>query len=76
LVKDIETYAARSSDDSFQGLQVQGIFIDETVNLYSPKVKQYLDGIDEKIKTNDGIGGDRIVRAQCPIRVEFKLIFN
>jgi hypothetical protein len=63
LIKDVETYAARSNDDSFQGLEVQGIFIDETVNLYSPKVKQYLDGIDEKIKANDGIGGDRLVRA-------------
>jgi hypothetical protein len=62
VLRDIKTYGDRHKDEPLNGLQIQGIFVDETVNLYSPKVAQYLGRIDEEIKANDGIGGDRIVR--------------
>jgi hypothetical protein len=62
VFEDIQTYAAWPSNEASLGLGVEGIFIDETVNLYSAHAKEYLDGIDAKIKAVDGIGGDRIVR--------------
>ena len=58
---DIQRYGSRSRG-SVAGLEVQGIFLDETTNLYSSRVKSYLDEIDEKVKAMVGIGGDRIVR--------------
>jgi hypothetical protein len=58
---DIQVYADRGKDRS-SGLQVQGIFLDETTNLYSPPVKQYLDQIDDKVRGTDGIAGEKIVR--------------
>ncbi|KAF1919939.1 Spherulation-specific family 4 [Ampelomyces quisqualis] len=56
VCKDVQTYADRSSI----GLEVQGIFVDETTNLYSSRAKRYLDQIDEIVKAIDGIGGERI----------------
>jgi hypothetical protein len=61
VFQDIKTYADRPKQECFSGLEVQGIFVDETVNLYSPKAKQYLERIDVEVKANDGIGGERIV---------------
>jgi hypothetical protein len=60
VCEDVEAYANRSLD-GVPGLEVQGIFVDETTNLYSSKVKRYLDEIDGKVKTTEGIGGERIV---------------
>jgi hypothetical protein len=62
VTADIDTYANRAKDNV--GLQMQGIFLDETVNLYSPDVKEFLDAIDVKIKSTDGIGGNRTVRIE------------
>jgi hypothetical protein len=58
---EIKAYADRCRDEP-TGLGVQGIFLDETTNLFSPEVKQYLDQIDDKVKRINGIGGDKIVR--------------
>lgn len=58
---DVSTYAGGASA---HGLVMQGIFLDETVNLYSPEVKRYLAGIDTAIKSTDGFGGNRTVRKQ------------
>jgi hypothetical protein len=57
---DIQVYADRCRDEP-AGLGVQGIFLDETTNVYSPLVKEYLGQIDEKVKEMNGIGGDKIV---------------
>lgn len=65
---DIDMYATWSLDDEHQGLGVQGIFVDETVNLYSTDAKQYLDEIDQKVKTTEGIGGDGTVRCMLYYR--------
>jgi hypothetical protein len=61
VLKDIKMYADRPQKDCRDTLEVQGIFVDETVNLYSPKAAQYLRRIDDEVKANDGISGDRIV---------------
>ena len=61
VFEDIDAYATRFREDKSGGLGVQGIFLDETVNLYSKKAKQYLDEIDLKVKTTDGITVDRLV---------------
>jgi hypothetical protein len=61
VLKDIKIYADRPQKDCRDTLKVQGIFVDETVNLYSPKAAQYLRRIDDEVKANDGISGDRIV---------------
>jgi hypothetical protein len=66
--EDIAKYAAWSSDESCPGLGVEGVFVDETVNLHSVEAKQYLDSIDEKVKAADSVGGDRIV-CSIPTRV-------
>lgn len=42
---------------------MQGIFVDETTNIYSTDVKEYLDQIDDKVKMVDGIRGSRL--ASC-----------
>ncbi|KAH7398536.1 Spherulation-specific family 4 [Pyrenochaeta sp. MPI-SDFR-AT-0127] len=69
------TYCQRSADDVFLDIQtyaergkgwlsvlgVQGIFVDETVNLYSEKMKGYLDAIDQQVKKSEGIVGNKIV---------------
>ena len=44
---DIETYGARGRNDARQG--VDGIFVDETVNLYSDQAKKWLDAVDRKV---------------------------
>lgn len=59
VVQDIEVYAKRNN--VFAGLQVHGIFVDETVNLYSKEAKHYLDRIDHTVKGSAGIHGNRIV---------------
>lgn len=61
VFQDIETYAERSENIVHSGLELQGIFVDETVNLYSDEAKQYLDRIDEKVKESSGIGGNKQV---------------
>ncbi|CAO2654974.1 Nn.00g117070.m01.CDS01 [Neocucurbitaria sp. VM-36] len=61
VVQDVETYVSRSMSDELPGLEVEGIFVDETVNLFSKETKHYLDEIDRKVKDNDGIHGERIV---------------
>lgn len=64
VFQDIDTYAKRQIAGE-SGL-FQGIFVDETVNVFSPDVKGYLDRVDSKIKGTDGISGKRIVRDHHP----------
>jgi Spherulation-specific family 4 len=40
---------------------VQGIFLDETPNLYTASVASYLDGVDRFVKDTVGILGSRLV---------------
>ncbi|RMD42867.1 hypothetical protein DV735_g2291, partial [Chaetothyriales sp. CBS 134920] len=56
--EDIEKYANWST---VEGLGIQGIFFDETPNLYSPDVVKYLADMDEIVKAEQGILGDRLV---------------
>ncbi|KAF2268664.1 hypothetical protein CC78DRAFT_529675 [Lojkania enalia] len=61
VLRDIATYADWSKDFSINGLGVNGIFFDETPNVYSEEVKTYLDSITEAVKSDTGIRGERIV---------------
>ena len=36
-------------------MRVEGIFVDETVNLYSEEAKKYLDAIDRRARTLIGV---------------------
>lgn len=67
ICKDIDVYAHRGRET--EGLQVEGIFVDETVNLYSKEAKRYLDGIDEKVHCGDSFPGKRMVfiREHCVV---------
>ncbi|KAH7069092.1 Spherulation-specific family 4 [Paraphoma chrysanthemicola] len=59
VFQDIDTYATRKingKDNLFQG-----IFVDETVNIFSPEVKTYLDRVDSKIKGTQGLSGKRLI---------------
>jgi hypothetical protein len=59
LCGDIETYDRRGREDS--KCRVDGIFIDETVNLYSEEAKRYLDSVDHAASTLLGVAGKRLV---------------
>lgn len=61
VFRDIDRYADWSRDKRFPGLGVNGIFFDETPNLYDEDVKLYLDGVTGKGKSTEGILGDRLV---------------
>jgi hypothetical protein len=67
VFNDIAKYATWSHDESCPGLGVEGVFVDETLNLHSVEAKQYLDSIDEKVKATDGVEGDRIVCSLSPL---------
>lgn len=60
-MRDIDKYAERAGNADSLGLGVHGIFVDETMNLYSEEVKQYLDQVDWKVKKCEKIGGNKIV---------------
>ena len=53
VLEDIETYGRRAREDD--RLRVEGIFVDETVNLYSEEAKKYLDAIDRRARTLIGV---------------------
>lgn len=59
ICSDICAYAERGRQDA--KLKVEGVFVDETVNLYSKEMKRYLDGIDERVKREDAFGGEGLV---------------
>ncbi|ORY16990.1 Spherulation-specific family 4 [Clohesyomyces aquaticus] len=61
VYQDIATYAGWSKNEASPGLWVDGIFFDETTNVYSAKAKAYLDGITEYVKQSEGIRGDKTV---------------
>jgi hypothetical protein len=73
VFKDIKKYADRSKQN--KKLQIQGVFVDETTNLYTPDVKQYLDSVDNMVWTNQGIGGKRLVSRISPRCRRFVLMF-
>ena len=58
---DVASYANWSSSLEFPGLRVDGIFFDETPNVYSDEAKRYLNDITKRVKENTGIMRDRLV---------------
>ena len=61
VCRDIRTYAGWAEDYARSGLAVQGIFFDETPNLYSASVATYLDTIGQIVKEMFGILRERLV---------------
>jgi hypothetical protein len=61
VCRDIATYAGWAEDYARSGLAVQGIFFDETPNLYSASVATYLNTIDQIVKEMFGILRERLV---------------
>jgi hypothetical protein len=59
VLGDIETYDRRGREDS--RYRVDGIFLDETVNLYSEEAKRYLDNVDRRARDLMGIAGRELV---------------
>lgn len=59
ICSDVCTYAERGRADA--RMKMQGVFVDETVNLYSKEMKRYLDGIDERVKREDAFGTEGLV---------------
>jgi hypothetical protein len=55
---DVAKYAAWSAQPN---LGVQGIFVDETPNLYSASRVSYLNTVSQQIKASAGLLGDRLV---------------
>jgi hypothetical protein len=61
VLKDVKSYGAWSEDEKWPGLGVEGIFFDETPNVYSEESKTYLDAITKAVKDNTGILGHKLV---------------
>jgi hypothetical protein len=62
VFEDIRLYAKWSRDARNAGLRVDGIFFDETPNLYSEEMKTYLDTITQRVKETNEIHGEKLVR--------------
>lgn len=54
-------------------LGVQGIFFDETPNLFDEYVAGYLDTAGRIVKSTDGILGDRLVSSVLVVALTFRL---
>ncbi|KAF2828955.1 hypothetical protein CC86DRAFT_392221 [Ophiobolus disseminans] len=67
---DILTYASRPTIDENAELAMNGIFVDEVVNVYSDQVMQYLDSVDRCARQSKGIRGDQIVSDDLLARAE------
>ncbi|KAF2473726.1 uncharacterized protein BDR25DRAFT_256563 [Lindgomyces ingoldianus] len=61
VYRDITKYAEWSRDHVASRLSVKGIFFDETTNVFSEEVREYLDAISQYVKQSEGILGDRTV---------------
>lgn len=61
VLEDVNRYGTWSQDCRFPGLAVSGIFFDETPNVFSEKVKDFLDTITRHVKETDGILGSKMV---------------
>jgi hypothetical protein len=66
VLEEIQTYATWAHDYVRTGLGVQGIFFDETPNLYSSEAAEYLTVLQSYIKGTPGILGKQLVRMPCP----------
>ncbi|KAH0598138.1 hypothetical protein MHUMG1_04510 [Metarhizium humberi] len=57
---EIDRYARwRRHPDAPPGLHVEGIYVDETPNHYSPDAARYLDHLRRLVKASDGLAGER-----------------
>lgn len=65
VLGDVETYAARTRDGCVESetavFKLSGIFIDETVNVYSEDAKDWLDAVDSKVRSCGAFGDGRMV---------------
>jgi hypothetical protein len=61
VFEDISKYSTWSGDAQHAGLGVDGIFFDETVNLYTKNDAEYLDCLTKSVKETEGILGNRLV---------------
>jgi hypothetical protein len=61
VCRDVNRYAGWSVDYGRSKLGVQGIFFDETPNLYSNHVVAYLNAIDRMVKEARGVVGEQLV---------------
>jgi hypothetical protein len=58
-IDDIDTYADWSKQA--KGLGLQGIFLDETPDKFTPQRRDYLEHLQKYIKAKEGLGGNRWV---------------
>lgn len=65
VYRDIEIFAGWSKDYATTGLGIHGIFLDEAPNAHSTHEGPYLENIGLKVKSIEGILGDRIVSNSC-----------
>jgi hypothetical protein len=69
VLADIGTYARWYQEEGVRGLGVSGIFFDETTNMYSEEIKEYLDAISLHVKETQGILGGRLVGIREPVTI-------
>ena len=54
-------YSGWSKNHESDGIYVEGIFLDESPNEYTPDIGKYLNAVSAKIKEAPGILGQKLV---------------
>ncbi|KAJ4351782.1 uncharacterized protein N0V89_007125 [Didymosphaeria variabile] len=67
---DIDRYATWAVEDGVLDLGINGIFFDETPNIFTNEVKDYLGAITRKVKESKQRLGDRLVCSSVPVKVD------
>jgi hypothetical protein len=58
---DVDRYASWAGDATSPGLGLNGIFFDETPNIFTEEAKEYLEAITQKVKGMGRMFGDNMV---------------
>lgn len=66
IQKDIDTYAARSTDATYQGIGVKGIFFDDVTNVYTDAAQSLIEDAANHTKHASGIQGSKTVSIVPP----------
>jgi hypothetical protein len=60
-MEDVQVYSGWPGVTANEGIHVDGIFFDETPNVWSEAIGEYLDQITDRVKQVEGIQGGRLV---------------
>jgi len=68
VLQDIKVYSAWSDNANCPGLNMHGIFLDETISKYEPVSALYFETIASAVKSEAGLGNNPLVSFPCTLR--------